>query len=221
MTSTLQREPEPLEETDIMTPLQIAAGLNIAIVAYFLGSIPWGLILARAAGHDIRREGSGNIGATNVRRVAGTPLGVITLILDIAKGAVPAILATRIVCPGTQAGGILVSLVILLAILGHIYPVFLRFREGGKGVATAAGGFLAVSPAGVLVALLVFVLLVCMTSRVSVGSLAAVAALPMILWEATGSGIIAGAAACAAILIAVRHRDNIRRLIDGTEPPAV
>ena len=203
-----------------MTPLQIAAGLNIAIVAYFLGSIPWGLILARAAGHDVRREGSGNIGATNVRRVAGTPLGVITLILDMAKGAVPAILATRIFPPGTPAGELLVSAVILLAILGHIYPVFLRFREGGKGVATAAGGFLAVSPAGVLVALLVFVLFVCITSRVSVGSLAAVAALPVILWEATGSGAITFGAAVAGVLIAVRHKDNIRRLIEGTEPPA-
>ncbi len=204
-----------------MTPLQIAAGLNIAIVAYFLGSIPWGLILARVAGHDVRREGSGNIGATNVRRVAGTPLGVITLMLDMAKGAVPAILATRIFPPGTPAGELLVSAVILLAVLGHIYPVFLRFREGGKGVATAAGGFLAVSPAGVLVALLVFVLFVCMTSRVSVGSLAAVAALPVILWEATGSGAITIGAALAGVLIAVRHKDNIRRLIEGTEPPAL
>lgn len=204
-----------------MTPLQIAAGLNIAIVAYFLGSIPWGLILARVAGHDVRREGSGNIGATNVRRVAGTPLGVITLMLDMAKGAVPAILATRIFPPGTPAGELLVSAVILLAVLGHIYPVFLRFREGGKGVATAAGGFLAVSPAGVLVALLVFVLFVCMTSRVSVGSLAAVAALPVILWETTGSGAITIGAALAGVLIAVRHKDNIRRLIEGTEPPAL
>ncbi|MGD9015872.1 MAG: glycerol-3-phosphate 1-O-acyltransferase PlsY [Desulfobacterales bacterium] len=189
--------------------------MALPLVAYAAGSIPWGLWIARlACGADIRRLGSGNIGATNVRRIAGTVPGILTLAADGLKGAVPVWIAAVLV-PEVSAYTAFVGLSVFL---GHLYPVFSRFRGGGKGVATAGGVVLALSPAALLTALLSFVWVVCLSSRVSVASLAASTCLPLFLWEATGSMSHTVMASVMALLIWWRHRQNLRRLIEGTEP---
>ena len=191
---------------------------TIALIAgaYALGSVPFGLVLTRRfAGIDIRAAGSGNIGATNVRRLAGTKLGLATLAGDVAKGAVPVALASALFSPGEE---FVVASVALAAFAGHLHPLYLGFRGGGKGVATAAGCFLPVAPMAVFVALLVFVLFVCMTSRVSAGSLAGSAMLPLAVRVATGVPAFSAAAGIMALWIAWRHRENIGRLLRGEEP---
>jgi len=189
--------------------------VGLALAAYLLGSIPCGLVLTRLFGEaDIRRRGSGNIGATNVARVAGPLLGLATLAGDLFKGWAPVALASHLGLPPAAAAALA-----LLAILGHILPVYTRWRGGGKGVATAAGGFLGLAPAAVLIALGVFGLVLALTRRVSAGSLAAAAALPPAVVAASGSAAYGIAAVIAAVLIFVRHAENIRRLRAGTEPP--
>jgi glycerol-3-phosphate acyltransferase PlsY len=186
-------------------------------MGYLAGSIPWGLLIARrASGADIRRLGSGNIGATNVRRVAGNLPGALTLAGDLLKGAVPVWLAIyRVPDPGSLA-----ALVALAAFLGHLYPVYLGFCGGGKGVATAAGCFVVLSPAALGASLLVFVLVLWSTARVSAASLAAAASLPAAVWVATGSGMLTSLAVVIGFLIGWRHRANLARMMAGTEPRA-
>lgn len=191
----------------------LMAGLPMA--AYAVGSIPWGAWIARIwSGVDVRRSGSGNIGATNVARLAGAGPGALTLLADTAKGAVPTAIA-RALYPGEPA---FVCLVALAAFLGHLYPIYSRFRGGGKGVATAAGGFFAITPGGAAAAFLVFLLVACWSDRVSAGSLCAAAALPVIVWNATHREVDCAAAAVVAVFVIWRHRKNIARLIDGSEP---
>ncbi|MEJ2100844.1 MAG: glycerol-3-phosphate acyltransferase [Desulfobacterales bacterium] len=162
--------------------------IGLVICAYLLGSIPWGLIFARIfAQDDIRLKGSGNIGATNVAREVGLIAGFLTLLSDILKGAVPVYLALMAFGPVDGVGGIYVSAVALVAFLGHLYPIYLKFHDGGKGVATAAGCFAVVSPATVLAALGVFIVMLLAVRRVSVGSLAAAATLPIAIWITTDS----------------------------------
>ncbi|GBC64103.1 acyl-phosphate glycerol 3-phosphate acyltransfer ase [Desulfonema ishimotonii] len=188
-------------------------------LAYGLGSIPWGLIVARRlASVDIRKTGSGNIGATNVRRAGGNIPGVLTLAGDMLKGMLPVCLAIRLSGGGNGWGDLYISAIILAAFTGHLYPVYLKFRDGGKGVATAAGCFLAISPLAVLITLSGFILLVRGTRRVSVGSVGAAAILPFAVRAAGGSGTITACAALIGLGIVIRHRDNIRRLMAGTEP---
>ena len=192
---------------------------GLLICAYLLGSIPWGLIFARIfAKVDIRLKGSGNIGATNVTRQVGVIPGLLTLAGDILKGALPVYLALAAFGPVNGVGDIYVSTVALAAFLGHLYPVFLKFQDGGKGVATAAGCFAVVSPAAVLAAFAVFILMLLAARRVSVGSLAAAAALPIALWITTDSAAMIAAAGVLALFIFVRHRDNLKRLAAGKEP---
>ena len=184
----------------------------IVIIAYFIGSVPFALILARRWGAaDLRRIGSGNLGATNVLRASGVTAGALVAALDIAKGAASVLLAARLspdVAAPAAAG--------LAAIIGHIYPVWLRFR-GGKGVATACGVFSVLAPLAVPPALAVFVLAVWATKYVSLGSVLASLALPPIAY-ATGSPAPAIVAACAAAtLIVFGHRSNLMRLRAGTE----
>ena len=191
----------------------------LPLFAYFLGSIPWGLVITRMfTSVDIRQLGSGNIGATNVRRVAGTTLGILTLTGDTLKGAVPVWLAVSIAGSGVTWAQTYISLVALCAFGGHLYPVFLKFKGGGKGVATAGGCFLVIAPAATVVAILVFIMFVCFWNRASVGSLAAAAALPVVVWQTTHSKIITGCAVLTAIFIYIRHQDNIKRLWAGEEP---
>jgi glycerol-3-phosphate acyltransferase PlsY len=193
----------------ILAPALVAA-------AYALGSVPFGLVLTRRFTEiDIQKTGSGNIGATNVRRLAGNKLGLATLAGDVLKGAIPAGMAVWLF---PSNGDFWVALTALAAFAGHLHPVYLGFRGGGKGVATAAGALLPIAPMAVLAALLVFVLFVCMTSRVSAGSLAGSAALPLAVWEATGSSAHVWSAGIMAAWIAWRHRENIGRLLRGVEP---
>ena len=181
-------------------------------VAYLIGSIPFALILARRWGTiDLRRIGSGNIGAANVARASGVAAGVLVAVLDIGKGAVSVLVAQWVSpsSPAPAAAG-------LAAIIGHVYPVYLRFR-GGKGVATACGVFSILTPLAVPPALGVFLLSVWITKYISVGSVLASVALPPIAYATGSSGPVVGAAAAAATLIVFRHRSNIARLREGTE----
>jgi len=187
--------------------------------AYLLGSVPFGLLLTRRfCGVDVRRQGSGNIGATNVRRVAGSRPALMTLAADVLKGYVPVLCALCLSDAGGADSHILVSMTALAAILGHMFPVYTGFRGGGKGVATTAGCFLCMSPMSLAVAVIVFVAAVGLTNRVSVGSLFAAVVLPVAVWIITGFAVYTGCAAIIAAGIAWRHWDNIQRLITGTEP---
>ena len=191
---------------------------GLPLLAYLLGSIPWGLVLTRLfANADIRIRGSGNIGATNVARVAGPLLGLATLVMDFFKGWAPAAMAGQLRLPETAAEPYAVILV-MLAVWGHMFPLYTRLRGGGKGVATAAGGFLALAPLAVLIATGVFGLVFALTRRVSAGSLAAAAALPIAVFGVAGSATYAAGAAVTAAFIFMRHAGNIRRLWAGTEP---
>jgi glycerol-3-phosphate acyltransferase PlsY len=189
-----------------------ACALLAAAAGYLLGSVPFGVWIAALRGHDPRRHGSGNIGATNVARVSGWGAGLATLALDAGKGAA-AVAAAAWLCPDTRAA----AAAALGAVAGHVFPLFLRLR-GGKGVATAAGAFALLSPAALAGAALLFSTLVAFSRRVSVGSIGAALALPFLsAWLAPGRGRVEAAAACALLIVA-RHRDNLRRLAAGTEP---
>lgn len=192
------------------------------VLAYLLGSIPFGyLIVKLRSGADIRQTGSGGTGATNVTRKAGKGAGIITLALDALKG-VAAVLAARWLT-GVEGSSWVVAGAAVLAIIGHCFPVWLRWR-GGKGVATGLGVFLAIVPAAVLAALVVFVLIVWRTRFVSLGSITAAAVIP--LWtllqhalfapQADFAPIIAALCAASAVIIA-KHAENIQRLLAGTE----
>jgi len=185
--------------------------LTIAI-AYLIGSIPFALILARRWGTvDLHRIGSGNIGAANVLRASGITAGVLVAVLDIAKGAVSVMLAERFnpAGPIPAAAGV-------AAIVGHIYPFWLRFR-GGKGVATACGVFSILTPLAVPPALGLFLLSVWISKYISLGSVLASVALPPIAYATGSSAAVVGAATGAAMLIVFRHRSNLMRLRSGTE----
>lgn len=193
--------------------------LLLPFLSYVLGSVPWGLIVTWIfTSEDIRKSGSGNIGATNVRRRAGTWAGLLTLTGDAAKGAVPVYLAIQTAGLGSGCREVYVSLVAVSAFAGHLYPLFMKGKGGGKGVATAGGCFLIISPFSVFVAVLVFILFICMTSRVSAGSMSGSAILPLAVWKATGSGILTACTLLIAAGIIFRHRENIGRLLAGTEP---
>ncbi len=203
-----------------MTLAQWLFALILPFLAYGMGSIPFGLLIVRLVGRmDIRDNGSGNIGATNVRRTVGTLPAVVTLICDIGKGFLPVCWA-GLLLPAADAGGpqAYIALVGLCAFAGHLYPVYLKFRTGGKGVATAAGCLLAVSPGALVVGGLVFIMTACSLNRVSAASLAATGILPLAVWQATGSGVLTLWVGVIAVWIWSRHRDNIRRLLEGTEP---
>jgi glycerol-3-phosphate acyltransferase PlsY len=181
-------------------------------VAYSIGSMPFAWLLARGWGApDLRRIGSGNVGAANVFRASGLTPGVLAAMLDVAKGATSVLIADRL-----GAGPATAAAAGMAAIVGHIYPVWLRFR-GGKGVATACGVFAVLTPAAVAPALAVFVSTVWLTKYVSLGSVLASLALPPVAYL-TGSPAPAVAMACAAsALIVFRHRSNVGRLRMGTE----
>lgn len=182
--------------------------------AYLLGSVPSGLVLARVFGKiDIRRQGSGNIGATNVARVAGAGLGLATLAADVLKGVLPVCLAQRV--DPAEAAWVAAA---LLAFLGHLFPVFTGFRGGGKGVATALGGFLILAPAAVAVGAAVFAAVFAACRRVSAASLAAVLMLPAAAWLAGLAPVVWAGALAVCAMIFWRHAANIRRLLSGTEP---
>jgi len=184
----------------------------LILAAYLIGSIPFALLLARRWGAiDLRRVGSGNLGAANVMRASGITAGILVAILDITKGAASVMLAARL--SGNSAAPAAAG---LAAIVGHIYPIWLRFR-GGKGVATACGVFSVLTPMAIPPALAIFLITVTLTKYISLGSLLATIALPPLAY-ALGSEAAAVVAAClAAAIIVFRHRSNVARLRTGTE----
>jgi glycerol-3-phosphate acyltransferase PlsY len=184
----------------------------VIVIGYLIGSVPFALLLARHLGAaDLRQVGSGNLGAANVLRTSGVRAGMLVAALDIAKGAASVLLAFRLSpeAAAPAAAG-------LAAIVGHVYPVWLRFR-GGKGVATACGVFLVLAPFAVIPAMMLFVLTVWATKYVSVGSVLASLALPAIAYATDGPGPTVIAACAAAALIVFRHHSNLTRLFEGTE----
>lgn len=183
----------------------------LIIAAYLLGSIPTGLLLAKAAGVDIRSSGSGNIGATNVYRTLGRSVGIMTLVGDCLKGAIPVVAAIWL---GMSNGWI--AAIGLAAFLGHIYTIFLGFK-GGKGVATALGVFLAVSPAAVAAALVIFVAVVWKWRYISLGSIIAAMSMPGMIAVFDARPAIVMMTVIIALLVVWKHRENIKRLKDGTE----
>lgn len=189
--------------------MEIAA---LIVFAYLLGSVPTGYIVGSLAGLDIRRAGSGNVGATNVARLMGKKPGLITLLGDVAKGLVPALLS-RFLGFGPAA----TSLVAAAAFVGHLFPVFLRF-QGGKGVATALGVFLALAPLGSLVLLLIFLALAAARRIVSLASMVTAGLAPALFWLFSYPVPIRWLSLAIALAIILRHWENIQRLRAGTEP---
>jgi glycerol-3-phosphate acyltransferase PlsY len=184
----------------------------VIAIAYLLGSIPFALLMARRwSATDLRRVGSGNLGAANVMRASGVRAGVLVALLDMLKGALSVLVAERL-SPSAAAPAVAG----LAAIVGHIYPVWLRFR-GGKGVATACGVFSILTPLAVPPALAVFIAAVSITKYISLGSVLASIALPPLAYVAGGRAPVVAAASAAAIIIVFRHRSNVARLRAGTE----
>jgi glycerol-3-phosphate acyltransferase PlsY len=184
----------------------------VILTAYCIGSVPFAWLLARRFGApDLRRIGSGNLGAANVLRASGVTPGVLVALLDVAKGVASVVIAMRL-----SASAWTSEIAGMAAIVGHIYPVWLRFR-GGKGVATACGVFAVLTPLALGPAFLVFISTVWLTKYISLASLLATLALPPIAY-ALGSPTPVVAVACAAcVLIVFRHRSNVVRLRTGTE----
>jgi glycerol-3-phosphate acyltransferase PlsY len=184
----------------------------VVVVAYLLGSIPFGyLIVRRKIGADIRQTGSGGTGATNVSRRAGKTAGVLTLLLDAAKGCA-AVLIARVVTGDDWV----IAAAAIAVLVGHIFPVWLGFR-GGKGVATGVGIFAVLAPLALLCAGVIFIAIVVATRYVSLGSIIAAVLIPVIVWFQSGSQSLLTAAILGAALIVFAHRGNIKRLVSGTE----
>jgi glycerol-3-phosphate acyltransferase PlsY len=200
------------------------AGLSLAtlllvLAGYLLGSVPFGMIFGWLfGGKNVRQHGSGNIGAANVSRVVGPVAGILTLVMDAAKGAVAVWLAARFT--DHNAGAMILAG--LAALLGHCFPVWLRFK-GGKGVATALGVFIELSPTAALSAFVLFLLVVAFWRYVSLGSLVAAAAMPLLIYFLWAPGhapplVITLGTLLASAFIFYKHDANLQRLVDGTEP---
>ena len=186
----------------------------VALVsAYLIGSISFAIVLVRVfRGVDVRREGSGNAGATNVLRTSGKSLAIGTALLDVGKGVVAVLLMQSLTYDPRWLGAAAVA-----AVLGHVFPVWFGFR-GGKGVATAIGGFFVLSPLAVLTVVGVFVAVVAATRFVSLGSITAACLLPLalrLLFHAPDAEVVAASA--TTIVLVISHRANIQRLLGGTE----
>ena len=188
--------------------------LALVAAAYVLGSIPSALLVVwLMTGKDVRREGSGNVGATNAVRIGGIAAGILVTAMDVAKGALP-VWAMSVLNPAS----VWLAAAMLAAIVGHCYPVWLRFA-GGKGVATAFGAFVVLAPVPALAALGVWVVVLAVGRWVSLASLIGAAVFPLLvsILEQPGPVLLVGVS-LAAVLIIVRHHSNIRQLIAGSEP---
>jgi acyl phosphate:glycerol-3-phosphate acyltransferase len=186
----------------------------VLVAAYLIGGIPFGYLLVKMKrGEDVRAMGSGNIGATNVLRTTGRSLGILTLLLDIAKGALAVWLADRFLYGSTTG----MSLAALAVMAGHAYPVFLKF-QGGKAVATFVGAFLYLMPIPLLTVLIVFVVTVAATRYISLGSVLAAGFFPLAVFLiAHPPAIVVLCAAIAGAFIVVRHTGNLSRIRAGNE----
>lgn len=202
-----------------MKPGLDAGGAGIVVLAYLIGSIPFSYLIVKLVAHkDVRRVGSGNVGATNAMRAAGKGAGVLALLLDLAKGIVAVLVARRLGAPPILVGAAAVA-----AMVGHCYPVWLGFR-GGKGVATSAGALGALAPSALILALTAFAAVVAWKRYVSLGSMVAAALFPLCMlavqragWEARDPWMLV-AAALIALIVIVKHRSNLERLRQGIEP---
>jgi glycerol-3-phosphate acyltransferase PlsY len=186
--------------------------LLLVVAGYLLGSIPFGVAIARGAGGvDLRRVGSGNVGATNVLRTVGKGAAALTLVGDVGKGMLAVGLARW-----TGVGAGLVAAVGLVAVLGHLFPVWSRFR-GGKGVATTLGVVLGAMPAVGGVLLVIWIAVAAVTRYSSLAALVATAAMPALVWLADGRPAMLALSGALLLLVVLRHRENIGRLLAGTE----
>jgi glycerol-3-phosphate acyltransferase PlsY len=188
--------------------------LPVIVIAYLLGSIPFGYLIVRAStGTDIRSTGSGNIGATNVLRTTGRAAGILTLLLDVAKGYVAVWLAWHL----TGGDALSASLAAVAVILGHAFPVFLRFK-GGKAVASSLGAFLFLTPSAIAAVALVFVVAVALTRFISLGSILAAGLFPLAVYLIAHPPFsVILASLFTGVFIVYRHQENITRLREGTE----
>jgi glycerol-3-phosphate acyltransferase PlsY len=191
------------------------------LISYLIGSIPSGLILTKATGIDIRKEGSGNIGATNVTRLLGKKLGILTLVGDVLKAVIPMLAVHWYYLSSGMAGSLqevdfAVSLCGGAAFLGHMFPIYLKFR-GGKGVATALGVFIVLEPLAVLISLCIFIAVVYFSGFVALGSLLVSALMTLWIWLLGGTPYHVLLAFFIGVLIWIKHADNIKRLLEGTE----
>jgi acyl phosphate:glycerol-3-phosphate acyltransferase len=189
----------------------VTLAVAVVLLSYLLGSIPFSYLVARSRGVDVRRVGSGNVGATNVMRNAGKAAGVAAFALDFLKGTA-AVLVARYLAPG----GPLPAMAAVTAVLGHMYPVWLRFR-GGKGVSTGAGAFLPLAPVPTAAALVVFAFVLAATRYASIASIAGTMTLAVLAFLLGHTASVARAAAAAGLLILWKHRGNLERLAKGTE----
>jgi len=201
-----------------MTPLFGAA----IVASYLLGSIPAAYLAGKSRGIDLRKHGSGNLGATNVIRVLGTPIGLLVFAFDMVKGIVPVLVFARWVPAGTvpvAEGSVIVAICCgLSAIVGHVRPIYLKFGRGGKGVATASGVFLALAPVQTLLTLIVFAVVLLSSGYVSLGSLTSAAILPLLLAITVGwHSPIFYLSVLVALFVFWTHRANIARLRNGEE----
>ena len=189
-------------------------GLLAVLIAYLLGAIPFGYLLVKwRTGRDVRAGGSGNIGATNVLRTSGRAAGIATLLLDVVKGYLAVWFAG---CITAQSPGWM-SLAALAVMAGHIFPVFLGFK-GGKAVASFAGAFLCLTPLALMTDMVVFIVMVLWTRRISIGSITAAASFPLAVWLILHPpAVVTAAAIVAGALIIYRHSNNVRRIRAGTE----
>jgi acyl phosphate:glycerol-3-phosphate acyltransferase len=186
-------------------------------IAYVAGSVPSAYIAGKARGVDLRKHGSGNLGATNVIRVLGTRIGLVVFAFDVAKGALPVLLLPRYTVSPWPPVWIAIACGVA-AIIGHTRPVFLGFRRGGKGVATAAGVFLALAPIQTLLILIVFAVVLLTSGYVSVGSLICAALLPVLIAVTLGPrSPIFTISVLVALFVFWTHRANIARLRRGEE----
>ena len=199
-----------------ISPLWLFA---LALGSYLLGSIPNGLVIAKFKGIDLQKVGSGNIGATNVFRCVGKGWGIAAFVLDAVKGFVPAFVFPRLVADSPDWLGLACG---IAAVAGHNWPVWLKFK-GGKGVSTSAGMLLGIAPGAAGIGLAVFALVVASTRWVSLGSISAAVAVPAAHLAIHGAGnrLLSGALVLMGALVVLKHRSNIRRLLDGTEPKIV
>lgn len=187
----------------------------LLIASYLVGAIPFGLVIGKMVGTDVRQHGSRNIGATNVSRLLGKKLGFATLVLDVLKGLIPMVIAASLL-GDTKNSEFYVCGCGVFAVLGHMFPVYLGFK-GGKGVATGLGVFLFLSPLMILISLVVFVLTVALSGFVSAGSLLASGLTPLWLWLLAESKMKIFTATVVAVLIWCKHHENIKRLLRGEE----
>ena len=199
----------------VSTPMSVY--LITAVASYLLGTIPFGYILVRAfRGEDVRSSGSGNIGATNVARMS-TVLGLATLILDAGKGLAAVVLARAL--SGGEHQKLVMTIAALCAVVGHLFPVWLKFR-GGKGVATSLGSFALIAPKSIVCMVGLFLLVVAATRYVSMGSVVAAAAFPVLAWALHEyvEPVQLILLALGSMLVIWKHRQNIGRIVAGAEP---